>query len=97
MHALAVVVAGFFLIGLGASREPADTDGANSLAAFTEVTPAIRITGSGCASRLVDDGEPGTLNVGSRVPIGACAQRGERRWLGAGSSDRLARERGWRG
>ena len=45
MHALAVVVAGFFLIGLGASREPADTDGANSLAAFTEVTPAIRITG----------------------------------------------------
>lgn len=49
-------------------------------AAFTEIVPAIRIGGSGCSARLVDDGDPSTLNVGSRAPIGACAQRDDGGW-----------------
>ena len=63
--------------GSGPGADPADTEVADPVAAFTEITPAIRITGSGCSGRLVDDGEPSTLNVGSRAPIGACAQRSD--------------------
>ena len=60
-----------------AADDHSDTERADAADTFTAIAPAIRITGSGCSARLVEDGDPSTLNVGSRAPIGACAQRSD--------------------
>ena len=82
MLTVALVIGSVY--GCGGSGPVDDSSGAapadTANAAFTEVAPAIRIAGSGCSGRLVDDGEPSTLNVGSRAPIGACAQRDDGGW-----------------